>query len=144
MSLSTPESPQELLEGDPAQVEPLASANRLDRLPRAALWVALGRGLGIASTVLATIAVPRLLAPREFGELTSLLSIISFGAIIAQFGLGHTSVRFLAECLALHDREGIRRMLQLARRILTISSLAVVGLASLVLWGWGETVFQLR
>src|SRR4051812_11692786 len=119
MSLSIPDSPQELGGADVAPAEAPELSRRLDHLPRAALWVAFGRVLGIGSTALATIVVPRLLAPQEFGELTSLLSVVSFGAIVAQFGLGHTSVRFLSECLALHDRERIRRTLQLARRILT-------------------------
>src|SRR4051812_38984548 len=104
MSLSSPDSAQDALEGTAPRAElspPAESSNRLRQLPQAALWVMLGRGLGIGSTLLATIIVPRLLPHREFGELTSLLSVVTFAAIMAQLGLGHTCVRFLAESLVL-------------------------------------------
>jgi O-antigen/teichoic acid export membrane protein len=96
--------------------------------------VALGRFLGIGSTILATILVPRLLAPREFGELTSLLSVISFAAIVAQVGLGHSSVRFLSESLALRNYPRLRRTLALATGVLAVSSLVASSIAALVLW----------
>lgn len=120
------------------------SAGRIERLPRAALWVALGRGLGIASTLLATIIVPRLLAPREFGELTTLLSIVMFGSIVAQLGLGPTCVRFLAESLARHDLGRLRRTLAQASGLLSFSSLLVVAIVAAMLWRWGENLLHLR
>ena len=152
MSLSMPDSPQEFLEAEAPRAEAASVPNAEDRaaqdptsrLSQGALWVALGRGLGIGSTVLATIFVPRLLAPREFGELTSLLSIISFGAIVAQLGLGASCVRFLAESLARQDQSRIRRTITLATGVLAVASLITGGILALVLWGGGESFFHLR
>src|SRR5436190_18754133 len=130
MSLSTPDSPQEALARLAERAEPIpegAKFSRMQKLPRAALWVMLGRFLGIGSTLLATIFVPRLLPHREFGELTSLLSVITFAAIMAQLGLGHTCVRFLAESLVLHDPGRIGRTLRLAMSVLIGASLATCG-----------------
>ena len=103
----------------------------------------LGRGLGIGSTLLATIFVPRLLAHRELGELTSLLSVITFAAIIAQLGLGHTCVRFLAESLVLHDRIRIGRTLRLAIPLLLGASVATCGITALLLGLFGASLLQL-
>ena len=147
MSLSPPDSPQEVLDEAAARAEPAVraeSSGRLERLPRAALWVMLGRGLGIGSTLLATIIVPRLLAPREFGALTSLLSVITFAAIMAQLGLGHTCVRFLAESLALQDHSRIGRTLRLATRVLVVASLVTCGITALLLSLYGKSFFQLQ
>ncbi|MFN0017203.1 MAG: lipopolysaccharide biosynthesis protein [Pirellulaceae bacterium] len=123
---------------------PAESSSRLQRLPRAALWVMLGRGLGIGSTLLATIIVPRLLAPSEFGELTTLLSVVTFAAIMAQLGLGHTCVRFLAESLVSHDHSRIGRTLRLATGVLVVASLTVCGITALLLWLYGESFLQLE
>ncbi len=114
------------------------------RLPRAVLWVMLGRGLGIGSTLLATIIVPRFLAPPEFGELTSLLSVITFAAIMAQFGLGHTCVRFLAESLVQHNHSRIRRTLRLATVVLLVASLTTCGITALLLGLFGEKIWHLQ
>ncbi|MGI8979018.1 MAG: lipopolysaccharide biosynthesis protein [Pirellulaceae bacterium] len=147
MSLSTPDSPQEALDEAAVRAAPASRAEasgRLERLPRAALWVMLGRGLGIGSTLLATIIVPRLVAPREFGELTSLLSVVTFAAIMAQLGLGHTCLRFLSESLARHDHGRIGRTLRLATVVLAAASLATCGITALCLWLYGESLFQLE
>lgn len=107
------------------------------------MWVAFGRGLGIGSTLLATILVPRLLAPRELGELTTVLSVITFAAIVAQLGLGHTCVRFLAESLVSHDLFRIRRTLRLAFSLLVGASLFTCGLTALLLAIFGESFLHL-
>lgn len=149
MSPLTSDSPQETLNGESSRAErslpvpPPESSVRLQRLPRAALWVLLGRGLGIGSTLLATIFVPRLLAPRELGELTTVLSVITFAAIVAQLGLGHTCVRFLAESLVSHDFSRIGKTLRLAITTLAIASLATCGLTAVLLWVYGESFLHL-
>jgi len=146
MSLSTPDSPQEALARLAERAEPVpegAKISRVQKLSRAALWVMLGRFLGIGSTLLATILVPRLLATREFGELTALLSVITFAAIMAQLGLGHTCVRFLAESLAVHDNARLWRTLRLALGLLAAASLATCGVAALLLGLFGESFLHL-
>lgn len=146
MSLSPPDSPQEVLDEAAVRAEPpllAESSRRLQRLPRAALWVMLGRGLGIGSTLLATIFLPRLFAPSELGELTSLLSVITFAAIVAQFGLGHTSVRFLAESLVRHDHRRIGMTLRMAIAVLVVASLATCGITAFLLALFGVTSLQL-
>ena len=146
MSLSPPDSAQHALEERTLRAELVpsaASSDRLRQLPQAALWVMLGRGLGIGSTLLATIIVPRLLPHREFGELTSLLSVVTFAAIMAQLGLGHTCVRFLAESLVLHDRSRIGWTLRLAMSVLIVASLAICGITVLLLGLFGESFLQL-
>lgn len=145
MPLSTSDSPQEILPEELSRAEgsERSSLNRLQRLPRAALWVFFGRGLGIGSTLLATIFLPRLLAPRELGELTTVLSVITFAAIVAQLGLGHTCVRFLAESLVSHDLGRIRRTLRLALSLLVGASLFTCGLTALLLALFGESLLHL-
>jgi O-antigen/teichoic acid export membrane protein len=149
MSLSSSDSQLHTLNDEIARAEPskrektAESPSRLQRLPRAALWVMLGRGLGIGSTLLATIFVPRLLAPRELGELTTVLSVVTFAAIVAQLGLGHTCVRFLAESLVSHDLGRIGRTLRMAISVLVLASLTTCGLTALLLWSFGESSLHL-
>lgn len=139
------DSAQEALKEAPprAETQSAKSAGRIAHLPRAALWVMLGRGLGISSTLLTTIFVPRLLSHREFGELTALLSVVAFAAIMAQLGLGHTCVRFLAESLALHDYGRIGRTLRLAMSVLIAASLVTCGITALLLALYGGPYLQL-
>ena len=146
MSLSPSDSAQEAMVERTPRAElspPVEPSNRLRQIPQAALWVMLGRGLGIGSTLLATIFVPRLLPHREFGELTSLLSVITFSAIMAQLGLGHTCVRFLAESLVLDDPRRVGRTLRLAIAVLLVASLATCGITALLLGLFGESFLQL-
>ena len=149
MSLSSSDSQLNVLNEEPPRAEnspgakTTESPSRLQRLPRAALWVLLGRGLGIGSTLLATIFVPRLLAPHELGELTTVLSVITFAAIVAQLGLGHTCVRFLAESLVSHDLGRIRQTFRLAISSLLLASLTTCSFTAFLLWTFGETSLHL-
>jgi O-antigen/teichoic acid export membrane protein len=75
--------------------------------------------------------------------LTSLLSVVTFAAIMAQLGLGHTCVRFLAESLVRRDPSRVVGTLRLAIAVLLVASLATCGITALLLALLGESFLQL-
>jgi O-antigen/teichoic acid export membrane protein len=113
------------------------------RLRRGAVWVVVGRTLGIGTTVLVGIAVPRFLAPQEYAAFALMTSVIVFASGLAMFGLNGTMVRFLSERLGTGDQGGAARALRVGFRLAIVSSAIVAGVTGLYLAVGGMRWFDL-
>lgn len=121
-----------------AVVPPLPDSNPVDsisdgptnRLSTAALWVLIGRGLGVGTMLVYTAAMPRLLSQQDFGEWTLILSFVGFAVFVAQVGLPAAAIRFIAEGLVHGNTARISRTLILSFRLLAVTAtLTGIGLA---------------
>ena len=129
---------------EPAATLPSPAALSLARrLGWGAVWVILGRGMGIVANVLIGAALARLLAPADAGAFVIALNVIMFGGTIGAFGLGNASVRFISEHLARGDRSGARRVVRLALGLISGTSLATASLLGLALWLGGAEWLRL-
>jgi O-antigen/teichoic acid export membrane protein len=113
------------------------------RLQRGAVWVVVGRTLGISTTVLVGIAVPRFLAAQEYAAFALMSSVIVFAGGLAMFGLNGTMVRFLSERLGTGDQGGAARSLRVAFRLAIVSSTIVAGVTGTYLAVGGMRWFDL-
>lgn len=68
----------------------------LRRMTRGVLWTVTGQAALRASAFLTTIAVARLLGTTEFGELALVQSSAAMFGVLAGFGLGPTTTRYVA------------------------------------------------
>jgi O-antigen/teichoic acid export membrane protein len=108
----------------PASAFPLSS--RVERSiggTEGRLWVVGARLFGIAMVMAANVAAGRFLSKADFGELSVVLNLATFGVVLAIGGMNRTVVRLLAERMAGHDAPGTRHLLQIAQRALLISLL---------------------
>ena len=74
-----------------------------ERLVRGGAWVVGGRIVGIGLLFTVNVLLARLLPPKDFGLFVLITSVLSFGSILAVFGLDQGIVRFVSESLAVGD-----------------------------------------
>jgi O-antigen/teichoic acid export membrane protein len=98
-----------------------------------AAWVVGSRILGILATLVAQIALARLLPPAEFGGFTLLVSVAAFAGGVAAMGLNGAMMRFVPESLA----QGNPRRAADALRMgygLAVLGWMIVGAAVVISW----------
>jgi O-antigen/teichoic acid export membrane protein len=95
------------------------------RLRRGGVWVVGGRTLGIATTVLVGVLLPRLADPGEYAAFMLASSVMIFAGGLAMFGLNGAMVRFLAERMGQRDLSGAARALRIGSRMSVVSTVVV-------------------
>ena len=113
------------------------------RLRHGAAWVVVGRTLGIGTTLLVGIAVPRFLAAQEYAAFALVSSVIVFAGGLAMFGLNGTMVRFLAERLGTGDLGGAARALRVGLKLALASSAVVAAATGMIMATGGLRWFDL-
>ncbi len=103
------------------------------RLRTGALWVILGRSLGIGITMLVNVALARWLSPDEFGSFLLLSSVLALASLLAMVGLNQAIVRFISESLGMGDVGRARQSMRLVLAVAMVSITSVASLAALAL-----------
>ena len=101
---------------------------RLGHLGRGALWVLLGRVLGIASTVLVNLLLARMLSPADFGNFVLIASVMTLASCLAMGGQNMAVVRFVAESLGRRNFARARQTLSLVFRAVILGTVVVAAL----------------
>src|ERR1700680_19514 len=122
-------------------IPPAASATNepklAPRLRRGAVWVVIGRGLGIVTTLLVAAALPRFLAPDAYAAFALVSSVMIFAGGLAMFGLNGTMVRFLAERRGTGDLAGAAHVLRVGFKVVVVSIAVAAGGTGLYLVAGG-------
>jgi O-antigen/teichoic acid export membrane protein len=113
------------------------------QLGRGAVWVVLGRSLGVAVTTLVNIVLARWLSPDDFGSFVLLSSILAMASLLAMLGLNTALVRFVAASVGQHDVDRARRTVRLVMAVAAVSISSVAGLATLGLSHFGTAIIGL-
>jgi O-antigen/teichoic acid export membrane protein len=131
----------ELAAGSDRAVLPSSQPRR--RLGTSAVWVILGRSLGVAVTTLLNIVLARWLSHEDFGSYLLLTSALGFASVMAMFGLGAALVRFVCESLGRGDVERARHSLRLALSVAAVTIVAVAVAAGAALAYGNDSTLQL-
>jgi len=111
------------------------------RLLHGGPWVVATRVAGIGLMFFGNFLLARLLSPQDFGLFILIISVLSFGSIVARFGLDRVIVRFVAESLAQGDEFRAAETLKSALHLGLISTLVASAAWVLCVGVWGEAFF---
>ncbi len=90
------------------------------------LWSFAIRMFGVLGTLIIQALLARLLPKEEMGAYYLLFSLVTFGALVARFGMRQTVVKFVAESLALGQGARLRKALRFILYTVTVGVLAVL------------------
>lgn len=107
-----------------ASPQPLSREERSIRGVGGRVWVVAARMAGILATIAANVIAGRYLSKADFGELSVVLNICTFGSLVAGAGMNRTLVRLIAERLAERDSSATQSLLRIGQRLLNTSLLA--------------------
>jgi O-antigen/teichoic acid export membrane protein len=107
------------------------------RLRDSALWVAIGRTLGIGITAALGIVLPRLMGKEDYANFRVILTIIVCSVIVGSCGMNGALVRILAENLALGRPRRAKTGLRHGALVVLLSSVVVAILVTVGLHFWG-------
>lgn len=106
------------------------------------LWAVVGKAFGLPISLLISFLLPRILSPNDMGVFIFAESVVLSGSVVAQLGLGPTTVRLIAGPLSEGKfdsvRENIRNLLQwgLAGAITVVISInllrGLIGVESII------------
>lgn len=96
------------------------------RLVSGGMWMMLSRGIQALCGILVSMLLARMLGPEDLGTYFILVSIVLFGAMVAQLGTHQSVVKLVAAGMARGDEAGVRRSLRSVVLIAVFGS-AVVG-----------------
>jgi len=99
-------------------------------------WAFSGKVLMSLSALAINALLTRLLSPEDMGAYFLLLSLTSFFAILAQFGLTQTIVKLVAESMGVNQPSRARLAVRLSVRLLGIGLLIVMYLLAYGLGAW--------
>ncbi len=125
------------------ECEGRAAAALDSRLRGGGAWVVGGRTLGIATTVLVGVMLPRLATPGDYAAFMLASSIMIFASGLAMFGLNGAMVRFLAERMGRRDLPGAARALRIGSRMSVVSTAVVAMVVATFLLCGGLHCFKL-
>jgi len=108
-----------------------------------AVWVVVGRCLGIGITVMVNIALARWLTPQDFGNFLLLSSVLGLASLVAMLGLNIAVVRFVSESLGKGDLARAQQTMWLIMSVAGVSIASVAGLAAVTFAYWGRTLLGL-
>ena len=107
------------------------------RLQNGGAWIAVGRLSSVGILFLNRILYARALTPAVFGELMQILSLFTFCAVIANWGLGTFLIRVLAQNgVGGNPRQSATALTASAFRAGAITTLVVPTIACLLWLGW--------
>lgn len=107
------------------------------RLQNGGAWIAVGRLSSVGILFLNRILYARALTPAVFGELMQILSLFTFCAVIANWGLGTFLIRVLAQNgVGGNPRQSAVALTASAFRAGAITTLTVPSIACLIWLGW--------
>ena len=96
------------------------------------IWAFVGKFGTVLATLTVNALLTRLLAPEEIGAYFLTYSMITIGAVIAQLGLNHTIVRFIAESVG-QGQDG--RASASVKGVFSLATLGVALVATVVACG---------
>jgi O-antigen/teichoic acid export membrane protein len=101
------------------------------------------RIMGIGTAVAADVAISRTLTPADAGVFFLLVTIVSFSAMVASFGLTAAMTRFLSEGIGRNDPTAARQSILLGSRIAAVSMPLTAAAMATVLYLAGRGLFNI-
>ncbi len=108
---------------DPSQPHPAVSLKR--RMLAGGAWVFFGKGVTVLCTLVNEALLARMLGQEGYGVYVIAFSLVSVASVVAQLGLHHAAVRFVAESLGLSQPGRARETLRLVYRWAVVGGVCV-------------------
>lgn len=99
------------------------------RLGWGAVWIVVGRLLGVGVTMLINVVLARWLSHDDYGSYLLLTSLLALASLLGMLGLGPALARFVGEGLGHRDNDRAR---QSVRLVLSIAPVSIAGVAIVV------------
>ncbi len=136
--------PRRVGDGQPGAGSPRPQRNLAQRLFSGTAWALAFKIVSLVSGLAVNAFLARLLPPDQLGAYFLALSIASFAAIIARFGLKQTVVRLVAEAMAAGQPGRAGESLRIAYGITAVGTVLVGSALYLGVGAWlAESVFEI-
>lgn len=113
-----------------------ASSQFKQRILKGGSWAFVGKIITALTGLTINVLLTRLLSPDDMGAYFLLLSLTSFFATVAQFGLTNTIVKLVAEAIGTNQPNKARLAIRLTVRLLGIGLLIVIYLLAYGFGAW--------
>lgn len=114
------------------------------RLVSGAAWALAGKIVGVVSGLAVNALLARMLTAEDMGAYFLLVSIVTFAAALARFGLKQTVVRLVAESVALGVAGRARKGLRIVYRVTALGVTVVGGSYYLGVGKWlAQSAFEM-